>query len=303
MSRVRRFLLNLMPVVVDHGAFERFVMRLALAVTVFYTIRWGLPPYDDQPKPNGLAHFIDLTFLTDKSVMGPLQAITIACLVLYVLRIVPVIAVLVPFAVSVGVGTLINSQGAINHDTQMVTMILLGQCIVFLVAGIRAGQWLRIDSLWENRAILVSKIVIAAGYVASGMVKLDRSDGRWIHDVPKLAVQLRKTNLSKFSSDGLPIDEFGGVVFPAWIIEHPWLARGLFGSGLLLELLCFVALAGRRSAFVIGVLLIVLHLTVGRLMELHFVYNMAAIAIFFVNVPGIPKMLRGRLAAGSEPLK
>lgn len=291
MKRLLALLARLLPFVVDHGPVERHVMRVAFAVVAFLAIRWGLP-FESQPKPNGLAQWIDFTFLADRAWMEPLRIATIVSLAAYAFGLVPVLSLAVPLAVSVGVGTLINSQGAINHDTQVVSMILLGQWLVHLVAGIRSGNWWRVDADWENIAVHVSKIAVMAGYMVSAVVKLDETDGRWIHNVPQLAVQMKKANDSKFSSDLEPMDPFASETLPRWIVDHPWQSRALFGSGLLLELFCFVGLAGRRWGLATALALILMHLTIGRLMSLHFVSNMAVLAIFFVNVPGWPKLLR-----------
>ncbi|CAN5204774.1 hypothetical protein BH23VER1_BH23VER1_24660 [soil metagenome] len=286
-----RIVRALLPRVIAHGRWERLVMRLVLAVVAFMAIRWGLP-FELQPNPNGLASWgVDFTFLNSWEVMGPLRAGVVVSLMVYVIGWLPVLALVLPLFTLVGVGTLINSQGAINHDTQVVALVLLGQWVAFLVMGIRGGGWVRAPAPAENVAIHVAKLMIVATYVVSAAVKLDESDGRWIHDdVPKLAVQLRKANLSKHASDLQPVDHFAGEVVPEWIIENPWLARGVFGGGLLLELFCFLALAGRRWALAVGLALIAMHLSIGWLMSLHFTFNVALVAAYLVNLPGIAKL-------------
>jgi hypothetical protein len=139
----------------------------------------------------------------------------------------------------------------------------------------------------------VSKWVLVAVYVVSACVKLDESDGKWISEgVPRLGVQMMKTNYSKYYSDLTPIDPLAGEKVPQWIGEHPWQAKVLFGSGLFLELFFFLALAGRRWAFVLGLGMLALHLIIGRLMYLHFHHHQALLLIYFINLPGLVAMWR-----------
>jgi hypothetical protein len=52
-------------------------------------------------------------------------------------------------------------------------------------------------------------------------------------------------------------------------------------------------LINRRWAFVGGVAIIALHLSISRLMNLNFEAHMFAVLIYCVNLPGLRKMVRG----------
>ena len=53
-----------------------------------------------------------------------------------------------------------------------------------------------------------------------------------------------------------------------WLLENPWMARALFGTGFVLKAIAFLALANRKIAFVIGVALILMHRSIAGLMGL-----------------------------------
>jgi hypothetical protein len=72
-------------------------------------------------------------------------------------------------------------------------------------------------------------------------------------------------------------------------------ARIVFGAGLVIELLGFVILINRRWAFIGGVAIIALHLSISRLMNLNFEAHMIAVLIYCVNLPGLGKMVKGEV--------
>lgn len=274
----------------DWSALEMFLMRAGFAALVFYTIKWETGAWTTQKFPNGLAHFFDLTWIAQSPPGWGLQGLTLAGLAAYVAGWLPALSLLPALFFSIVIGTLGNSQGAINHSTQMVTMMLLAQFLVYLIPrgpGVAkpAAHWIRPGFITQRQVIWWSTVVIAASYVVCGVVKLTNSNFMWLHDAPYLAVQLLKTNWANYH-DTLEMP-------PAWLqtatqalVDHPNLARLVFGSGLLVELLGFVILINRRWALAGGLAIIALHLSISQLMSLNFLTHIFAALIFLVNVPG-----------------
>ncbi len=275
------------------GAFEMFFMRLGFAALVFIAIKWeigSLGPADPK-KLTGLAHFINLDGLRNLHSIWIWQTITGLGLLLYVAGILPVLGLAPALFFSIGVGTLANSQGAANHSTQLVSMLLLGQFIVFLLPKIRrvpltASSWFQPSTSLLQRSIYVSLVIFVAGYVVCGYSKLNNSDWQWIQRVPNLALELQKSNWSSYYDTLQPVPESLETVVNL-MTKYPNWARVFFGAGLFIELFTFVALIGRRSSFFTGIVIIILHLSISRLMQLDFYYHMAAALIFLVNIPGI----------------
>lgn len=282
----------------EPGAFEMLVMRAAFAALAFWNIKWETAPYTEQKFPNGLARFVDLTWLGHHPPGDLTQYVVIAFLVLYVVGFLPALGFLPTAFFATAIGSLLNSQGAINHSWQMITMMGLSQVIVYAWPRATAKGWdgkilLRPDLRRHQQAVLAALTVIAASYVVCGVVKVVNSDGLWIHRAPLLAVQLLKTHYSHFYDTlNLPPQWLQDIT--TFLLEHPWVARVVFGAGLVIELLGFVILINRRWAFLGGVAIIALHLSISRLMNLNFEAHMLAALIYCVNLPGFLKMLRGQ---------
>ena len=280
------------------GAVEMLLMRAAFAALAFWNIKWETAPYTEQKFPNGLARWMDLTWLGHHPPGDFTQALVIAGLVFYVIGVLPALGFLPTAVFATLIGTLLNSQGAINHSWQMVTMMGLAQVIVYAWprATEQGRDWrilLKPDLERHRQAVFAVMTVIAASYVVCGVVKLVNSDGLWIHRAPLLAVQLLKTHYSHFY-DTLTMPPQWLTDITTFLLEHPWVARIVFGAGLLIELLGFVILISRRWALLGGVAIIALHLSISRLMNLNFEAHMLAALIFCVNLPGLVQTLRGK---------
>lgn len=284
----------------QHGPVELLIMRLGFALLVFAAIKWevaSLGPADPK-KLTGLAHFINLDWLSHLSPVWLWQGLTIAGLLVYIAGVAPALALFPALFFSIGIGTLANSQGAANHSTQLISMILLGQFLAYVwprrqELGGPPSTWAFPDIAVHQKAVYTSLVIFAASYVVCGWVKLDNSDWKWIQNVPNLAVELQKSNWSEYYDTLTPVpDSLQSVV--TMMNTHPNFARLIFGGGLVIELFAFLALMGRRWAFFYGILIIVFHLSVSRLMQLDFWYHMGAALIFLVNLPGIKKTFPGK---------
>jgi hypothetical protein len=69
------------------------------------------------------------------------------------------------------------------------------------------------------------------------------------------------------------------------MLEHPWTARLMFGSGFLLEALSIFAIGRRGLGFLIGVSILVFHRSIDALMGLTFLYNEFLVAVFLIGIP------------------
>jgi hypothetical protein len=178
----------------------------------------------------------------------------------------------------------------------MVTMMGLAQVAVYAWPrrtdmGRNWTVLARPDLQRHRQAVFAVLTVIAASYVVCGVVKVVNSDGLWIQKAPLLAVQLLKTHYSHFY-DTLELPPQWLQDVTAFLLEYPWVARIVFGAGLVIELLGLVILINRRWAFIGGVAIIALHLSISRLMNLNFEAHMIAVLIYCVNLPGLRKMVK-----------
>ena len=281
----------------DYSSAELFIMRAAFAVLLFVSIKWETGPYKTQRNPTGLANFFDLTWLAEHPPGAAWQAITLCGLILYVVGRLPALGLAPALSFAVLIGTLITSK-AMHHSWQLVTLIALAQWVIYLWPreGWGLGSLLRPSLAVQRLATYASTVVFAASYVVCGLVKLVNSDFKWIAKVPYLSVQLLKSNWSAYY-DAVPQAVVPGRLMPPdsppWldqtvqaIVDYPNIARVFFGMGLLIELTAFVVLINRRWAFCGGLVIIGMHLSISKVMDLHFEYHILAALIFVVNLPG-----------------
>ncbi len=271
--------------VVRHAAWELVLMRILFAAALAYSLRENWPSFTSQPVPHGLARWIDFSVLSDPRVVSVIQPVCWACLALYATGTFPVFSLGVVSLVSISAGTLMNSQGAIGHTTQLITMVVTAQFLCYAWFAVTEKRVFSASQKAHTWAVDWSKVVIAAAYTVSGVVKLLRTDGEWIARSPLLSLQLIKTNEMDYYNRLLEGQSFWADLFPRILLERPWLAWIIFGSGLLLEVFSFLAMLGRVWMLAFGLGLITMHLTISKIMRLSFEEHMLLLLIFFVNVP------------------
>ena len=268
----------------DYSAVELLIMRACFAVMIFFNIKWETQPFTTQRNPTGLAHFFDLTWLAEHPPGLIWKGVVVIGLVIYVLGRLPALALAPVTATAVLIGTLVTSK-AMHHSWQLITLIALAQWAVYAWPKQRT-ECLRPSLDVHRAAVYASTVVFAAAYVVCGLVKLKNSDFQWIQKVPYLSVQLLKTNWASYYDTLQPVAPWLGKV-TQWIVDYPNVARVFFGAGLLVELAGFVILINRKWAFWGGLAIIALHLSISRVMDLHFEYHMVAALVFLVNLPGL----------------
>lgn len=282
--RIPRWL-KLSEIVVAHAAWELLAMRLLFAWFV-----WRLLPghvvYLTQPVPNGLGHWMDLTFLAQGEIYPLLRNVAGISLLVFAAGAVPALSLTVPTLLLIALGTLENSQGAIGHHFQLTCMVAMGQCGLYLSRASKGPKvffWPSTDA--HREAVHWAKLIIAAAYVTSACVKLIASGGLWIVQLPDISLQLVKTHANVYYDTLRPAEGWVANQLPYFISAHPNLTRIFFTPGLLLELFAFIALGGRLKALIIGGGLLAMHFLVRVVMNLSFSAHEWLLLIFLVNVP------------------
>lgn len=287
---------------IAYGRPELLVARL-----IFAWAAWNSFPafttFAEQPDPVGLAHFLDFTWLASDqpALFGwtPLEwvrATLAVALVVYVTGFLDLVALPVVLFALVSIGTLNNSQGAITHHFQVISLVALGQFgFACLRPGIRRrpawdGEWL----IRERWVAFVSQQAIVGTYVVTAITKIVTSGfPGWILDARYFPLQLVKTDRMHYFNT---LTDEGARGAEGWtngiaarlqelFLSSPAAASAFIGAGLLLELFAFLALLGRRWNLAVGLLLIAFHLTVSAAMSLTFTFNMVLLAGYFVIPP------------------
>lgn len=258
----------------DGNQVEWILSRLLFALIVYHTLP-GSISYSEQPYPNGIANIFELTFLQHTEIYQMLKFASAIALAFYVCGKGIYGALLYVTIFHISVFTLKNSQGAIHHGYQIVSLALVVQTVVY---------WYRRSA--HHIAIFATQAVIAGVYLTAGLIKILRTSGEWLWTSENIAVQIVKSNEQNYHNH-LRLDDARarGLEYAHWFLEHPLLARIFFGSGLILELLAVLALWNRGWGLLIGLSLIFMHLGIEMIMTLHFLYNEWMLWVFFVNIP------------------
>lgn len=276
------------------SSLEGLLSRFFFAFFLLYTLRLSID-YTQEPHPVGLLKILHafndertwLTWLADPDVWSTYRHIFAALLVLYTLGValpvvLPVLAVMhvLPF-------TLYNSQGFTHHGYQIVSCTLIIQAFAVLWQTTRRGaQSLTPPDQQLRSWMLVNAQVILTGmYFISVFTKMDNSGGMWLWNSNNVALDMIKTARQSYLNNFDPA--FAGNPPEAiWMLEHPWLSRLFFGSGLFLEFFCILAIGHRWLGFIIGVSLLAMHRSIDWLMGgVAFINNEFLAFIFLVNLP------------------
>ena len=252
--------------------------------------------YQGQDKPNGIAHFVDLTFFSSPKFIETLPWIVIPCLLLYAAGIGLPVALPLLTLVSIGSRTLYNSQGYIHHGYQMITLVLLAQTIVVLWHCFR-GDWreafglkratllFRDRTVWD-RMIRYSQWMIVICYVIAGVIKPIRSDGEWFQNSHYIGIQVVKTHRQNYYSS---LEEKWDIAEPKvakfMLKDYPDWVRIFLSLGVLLEIFAFLALYNRFTALFFGFSLVIFHYFNDLMMGLYFYDNEKLDWIFLINLP------------------
>ena len=262
------------------GFFLRFLFGIVVASTLSLQV-----PFHDQPHPVGLARFFDLTWLSDPQKLSAYRNVLYLLLLFYASGwFLPIVLPLLAVGYSL-MFTLYNSQGYTHHGYQIISLTLLVQAITVVYYAVRKGLRLQPpDPLLNSWLLVQSQVVVTGTYLVSFLTKLFATGGMWFWNAHYIALDMIKTQRQHYFSRFNPAD-LGDPPEAIWLLEHPWLTRGLFTSGVVLEAIAFFALASRRLSFVIGVGLILMHRSVSMLMGLRFQNNEMLSAILLIGIP------------------
>ena len=181
-----------------YASYERAFMRLLFGLMVFRAQR-ELFAAQAITVPNGLARLVHLDFLRADSVITLCEIALPIALAIYILRWGTGIALVFLALISAGYGSINNSQGAIGHTYQIVSLVLLVQ-----MAAQFCERWknrarsmtyaaLSQKNFGEHRLISWSQQMIVATYVVSGLAKIIKTHGMWFTTSPAIALQIVKS--------------------------------------------------------------------------------------------------------------
>ena len=168
---------------------------------VAYTLRFEVP-FSTQPHPAGLAHFIDLTWLSDPLNFSVYRSAIYVLLLLYVGGL--MLAVVLP-ALALGhvlVFTLYNSQGYTHHGFQIVSLTLVAQAATVFYYTVLKGFRVRPPDARLNAWLLTqSQVIVVGTYLVSVCTKMITTRGLWVWNANYIAADLIKSRRQLYFGD------------------------------------------------------------------------------------------------------
>lgn len=270
---------------IRHEYWEIWMMRAGLAWFMWQGTPAAMLP-KGQPKPHGIAQFMDVTFISQPGVYGPLYSILLVALVCYALGLAVSLCLGYMLAFVVLIYTLGLSQGYVGHSAQMGGLVLLAQFSAtvwaFASGRLRAGTRSDLRQYRDDLMMCWTRQAIVATYVVAGITKLINSEGEWLNRSGYFVLQVLKAQSEAYYSSGNHANPTS-MAFLSALSEWPYLAAVFLAFGLLLELGAFLAAWNRSLGLVIGIMLIVFHVTLGTLMYLPFYESRGFVMLFLVN--------------------
>jgi hypothetical protein len=209
----------------------------------------------------------------------------------------PVLTLLPPLVASIGLGVLGNSQGAIGHTTQILTVALLAQWLAYAWACLQPRTRLPMPHGFDRQQLAADwgRQAVAASYVVSALSKLIESRGDWISDTPYFGLQVAKSTGMGFQDYLVPRIDAQTAWLSQWFVDHPLAAAVILGAALPLELFAFLALNNRRIALIFGLALYAFHSSITEVMQLGFLFHKILLLALFINpawwiVQGVRKL-------------
>lgn len=271
------------PPLPKFALYERLIMRVLFAWLVWRATPGALI-VNGIPSPNGIARLIDLRFLLDPAVLGWARMALAAALVLYVLRLVVWLALPIALFVNLAACAITNSQGAIQHRAQIVSLVLLAQTAAHLF-GLWRQRRGEDRALLEDRAIWWSQQTIVAVYLVAGITKLIVTKGLWIFQARWIGVSVAKSAYQSFYNTLDPASLQEQLTVANFAAAHGWIVALIAATGLFLELGSPLMLINRVAAALFAGALLCFHLSIDYSMHLSFIYNECLLIIFMINAP------------------
>jgi hypothetical protein len=265
-----------------HPLYERLFIRAAFALVLLATTPRQLN-VQLLPQPNGLARLVDLSFLTNSSALTACHYLVLIALGFYVTGILLWLALPVLLLINVAINSILNSQGAIGHSTQIVSLVLLAQTAAYCYGSWRRTRFGESAAATDERAIWWSQQTIAATYFVAGLTKLIETNGTWVFRARFVGVDIVKTTYQEYYNrlDPAGLDWRLGIA--QFAAAHGVVAAALAAVGLFLELFAPLMLLNRWWGLALGCAFLVFHNCLDQVMALQFLFNQLLVLIFMVG--------------------
>lgn len=251
---------------------EWFFLKLTLAALWLRLASRIFIDTSGVPYPSGLCSLVDCSFLATPETARYIYLGALLLSIPYLLECWMKYTTLLMFLLSCLMFTLEESNGVLNRCS-LYSMLFFAQSAAYFMGG---------RDLKVNR-IQFAVQVIAAGYFLAGVSKVAASGPGWITDAPNAAVQMIKNYAYEFYNSNNQVYIDMGMQQARFVIENKPVIIVLFAFSLLFELTAWVAMFGKRHAFVYGLLLLGMHMGILYFMDILIVAIFYPMLIILLN--------------------
>jgi len=251
---------------------EWFLLKLTVAMVWLRIISRLFIDTNGIPYPAGICSLFDCSFLATPHTARYIYYVSLLLVTFYLLEKWMKYTTFFMFLISCLGFTLEESNGILNRCS-LYSMVFFAQSAAYFIGG---------RNLKENRLQFAVQ-VIAAGYFLAGFSKLLASGPGWVTDAPYAAVQMIKNYAYEYFNSNSQHSLDMGYKQAGFVIENRGVVILLFGMSLFLELTAWVAMFGKRHAFVYGLLLLGMHMGILYFMDILIVAIFYPMLIILLN--------------------
>jgi len=271
---------------------ELDVMRIGLAfvaVKSFMGIQF-FRPNGELSHPVGIARLIDLTWMGFHSAARLIQHGALVAALCYAADVFVTPALLFLTSAIIAEVSFRSSFGSVNHGHHLLAMVLTAQTASSVlwtaattwnwnVDAFLAGSREATGAWWALQAIV-------AVYFTSGLSKLTNTQGVWILRSPMILLSAyARADTDRMMGDKGWGESGSSAARVSWLLDRPTITRGVFATGLFVELATPIGLLGEPVLLLTGVALIALHQGNRLLLGLPFPEYQLLVLVYLVNVP------------------
>lgn len=272
---------------------ELYEVIIAKVLFSFIIYKYSLPKkvnYHIQSYPISLSKYFNLDFLSNKKIYKKLRLVGILFLSFYVVGLLEFIVLPYLLVLTTLIGSYRNSQGAINHQRQIISIILLVQsvfCIYYLIQNKDTlNLFIDFSNLeYSRNSFFLTQQAILAVYFTSAVTKLHHSKFKWIQQVDYAQLQFIKTSQQEYYSSGDSSKVSRAEKVSSFLLSHKSFTKIIFSLGLILELISPLFLINRLTNIIGAVLYFGFHKANSTMMRLHFNELQFVALIYFLHAP------------------
>lgn len=248
-------------------------LRLSFGSYWLYNFIWSLWHFEQVQVPVGIAHWIDLHFLSIYGVKVLFTILAFGSLAAYFFEKYLSVTLSLLFLLSLLIFTAEESSG-VFYRVSMLTMIWLAQLLALYIKN---------QQVQRNQMIFFSIQIISAAYLLAAFSKWSFSGFSWVADAKYFDLQALKGHYFNWANDLNQGHLATAKTKVKFVSDHLWLIQILLTLSMVLETTAILMLRSKSWALYFGWALVGMHLGIYLMMDIFIAPVAIPMFIFLVN--------------------